>query len=65
MSKRKSFFAQDNNKHPDHKAAYFWTLDEARDWLVGRGGGTIKKRNAAVVHVFGDPVRVWGEVENV
>ncbi len=65
MSRKKFFFAQDNNKHPDHRASYFWTLEEAECWLKKSGGGAIKKRNAGVVYVFGEPVRVWGEVLNV
>ena len=65
MTRKKPFFAQDNNQHPDHRAAYFWTIKEAEDWLKNRGGGTIKKRGAGVTCVMGEPIRTWGEVKNV
>ncbi|BAY49617.1 hypothetical protein SAMD00079811_72460 [Scytonema sp. HK-05] len=65
MSKKKPFFAQDSNQHPNHKAAYFWTLEEAKEWLASRGGGSIKKRNSAVVYVFDEPIRIWGEIAHV
>jgi hypothetical protein len=70
--KRKDYLAQ--NKHLDpklHRTKYFGTLDEAKTWLSEQGGGTIKKRNAEVIHSSGyglervdfvPPLRVWGEV---
>lgn len=65
MPKKKQFFAQDNNKNNAHRAKYFHTLEEATAWLETRGGGTVKKRNAGVVYVFDQPIRVWGEVAKV
>lgn len=66
MSKQKPFFAQNNKLDAfNHRAKYFWTLEEAECWLMSEDGGTVKKRNASVVYVFGEPVRVWGEVKNV
>ena len=74
MSKKKPYFAQ--NKHTDpllHRAKYFDTLDEAKDWLKEQGGGTVKQRNAEVVSSSGcglervdfEPLlRVWGEIHN-
>lgn len=70
--KRKDYFAQ--NKHCDpklHRAKHFDTFEEAKVWLDEQGGGTIKKRNAEVIHSGGyglervdfvPPLRVWGEV---
>lgn len=66
MSKRKPFFAQNNKLDAfNHRAKYFWTLEEAESWLKLEGGGTIKKRNAGVVYVFDEPVRVWKDVSHV
>jgi hypothetical protein len=66
MSKKKQFFAQNNKLDAfNHRAKNFWTIEEAEEWLKTEGGGTVKKRNAGVVYVFGEPVRVWGEVLNV
>ncbi|MGD1714490.1 hypothetical protein [Hydrocoleum sp. CS-953] len=66
MSKKKPYFAQNNKLDPyDHGAKYFWTLEEAEAWLRSENGGTVKKRNAEVVYVFGEPIRVWGEVLKV
>jgi len=65
MSKRKNFFAQDNQSHPNHRAKYFYTKEEAEQWLKERGGGTIKRRNGGVVYVGGEPVPVWWEISHV
>ena len=65
MTRRKPYFAQDNHQHPNHRAKYFWTLEEAQEWLLSRGGGTVNKRNAAVVYINEESVRVWAEVLNV
>lgn len=65
MTKRKNYFAQNSYLDNRHRAKHFWTLKEAEEWLKNNGGGTVKKRNAGVAQVFGEPVRVWGEVLNV
>ena len=66
MSKKKQFFAQNNKLDAfNHRAKHFWTLEEAEEWLKNEGGGTIKKRNAHVVYVCGESIRVWGEVKDV
>ncbi len=63
MAKKKPYFAQNNKLDAyNHRSKYFWTLEEAEAWLKSEGGGTVKKRNAKVVYVFGEPIRVWGEV---
>jgi len=59
MSKKKLFFAQ-THLGPNHAAKYFWTLEEATEWLKERRGGTVKKRNSGVVHgPFAGEIRVW------
>jgi hypothetical protein len=66
MSKKKQFFAQNNKLDAfNHRAKHFWSMEEAEEWLRTEGGGTIAKRNADVVYVLGDPIRVWGVVKNV
>ena len=63
MTRKKPYFAQNNKLDAyNHRSKYFWTLEEAEAWLKSEGGGTVKKRNAKVVYVFGEPIRVWGEV---
>lgn len=71
-TKKKNFFAQTYNCDPkQHKAAYFYTLDEAKTFVNQHGGGTVKRRNAKVIYSsgyglgrvdFDPPLRVWGEV---
>ncbi len=67
---KKHFFAQTNSATP-HKSKYFFTLKEAVEWVENNGGGSVKKRNATVIHhsgyglgkvEFNPPLRVWGEV---
>gem|GEM_PF-1854689 len=66
MAKKKQFFAQNNKLDGfNHRAKYFWTLEEAEDWLRTEGGGTVKKRNAGVVNVFGEEIRVWKDIADV
>ncbi|MEQ8995374.1 MAG: hypothetical protein RID53_02585 [Coleofasciculus sp. B1-GNL1-01] len=63
---KKPYFAQNNKLDGfNHRAKYFWTLEEARNWLKSEGGGTIKKRNAGVVYSFDTPIRVWAGIEAV
>ncbi len=70
--KRKKYFAQNRHYDPKfHRAKHFTTLQEAITWIEEQGGGTVKKRNAGVIHgsgyglgrvEFDPPLRVWGEV---
>ena len=54
MSKKKPYFAQMANCDPKfHRAKHFDTFDEAKAWLDEKGGGSIKKRNAEVIHSLG------------
>lgn len=63
--KKKPFFAQ-MHLGPNHSAAYFWTLEEAVEWLKVRGGGTVSQRNAGICHdPFIGEIRVWGIVRHV
>lgn len=66
MGKKKPFFCQNAILGTGHKAKYFDTLEDARQWLSQNGGGTIKKRNAGIVRdpFIGD-LRVWGVIEEV
>ncbi len=57
--------AQDNLPHPNDRTKFFDTKEEAIDWLKQRGGGEVKQRNAGVVYVFGEPVRVWKIVASI
>lgn len=67
MAKRKPYFAQNSICNAfDHRAKYFYDLDEARCWLKENGGGSIKKRNAGIVRdPFIREIRVWGVIEEV
>ncbi len=66
MPKKKQFFAQNNKLDAfNHKAKHFWNIKEAEEWLKSVGGGTIKKRNAGVVYIFGESIRVWKDIKDV
>jgi hypothetical protein len=71
---KRPYFCQNNILGKGHKSRYFANIEDARQWLSGNGGGTIKKRNHKIIHasgyglgrvVFGPPLRVWGEIETV
>ena len=72
MARKKRYFAQIKSSDPKlHRAKYFDFFDDAKEWLEQNGGGTVKKRNAGVVHssgmglgrvVFDPPLRVWKEI---
>lgn len=63
--KRKPYFCQ-TTLGINHKAKYFYEIDNARKWLSENGGGTIKKRGAGVVnYTFIGKIRTWGIVENI
>lgn len=73
MARRKPYFAQ-TSCGESHRSKHFDTIEEARVWLLGNGGGTIKKCHAQIIHasgyglgrvVFDPPLRVWGEIEEV
>jgi len=53
MSKGKRPYFCQTAPGPGHKAKHFSDLDEAREWLLLHGGGTIKKRNAKTIYASG------------
>lgn len=65
--RKKNYFAQNNKLDPtNHRAKYFYTLDEAKAWLEEQGGGTVKLRNGReVVPMIGEPFRVWKDIMTV
>jgi hypothetical protein len=63
---RASYFAQNQILGRGHKAKTFRDLDAAREWLKRNGGGTIKRRNAGVIHdPFIGRIRTWGVIEEI
>jgi hypothetical protein len=66
MSKRR-YLAQNNARDASgHQAKYCATPEEAREFSKKNGGGTIKKRNAAIVQdPFAGPIRTFGVIEEV
>jgi hypothetical protein len=65
--KKKPYFAQTSSFDPKlHRAKHFLVIEEAIEWLLSMGGGTVKKRNAGVVREPGlQDIRVWGVVAEV
>lgn len=56
MTKTKNrYFAQDNNLDAfNHRAKYFPSFKDAVNWLLIRGGGSIKKRIQHIATVESD-----------
>lgn len=44
--KRAPFFAQMSTHGRDHRATYFWTVEDARRFLAEHDGGEIKHRGS-------------------
>jgi hypothetical protein len=66
MGKKKPFFCQNTIPGAGHKAKYFDNIENARQWLLENGGGTIKKRNAGIMRdPFIGEIRGWSIIEEV